>query len=133
MIVLDASAAVEWLLVREGARSVADRFRDPDVIVHAPSLLGVEVTAALRGLVLGGHASPERASLALSDLASADITQHDPTPLLPRAWELRSNLTPYDAVYVALAEVLDARLVTGDARIARAPGLRTSIDVITTT
>lgn len=132
MIVLDASAAVEWLLVRDGAEAVADRLRDPEVTVQAPSLLGVEVTAALRGLVLGGHASPERASLALSDLASADITLHDPTPLLPRAWELRSNLTPYDAVYVALAEVLDASLVTADAHIARAPGLRATIDVITT-
>lgn len=132
MIVLDASAAVEWLLVREGARSVADHFRDPDVMVHAPSLLGVEVTAALRGLVLGGHASPERASLALSDLMSTDITLHDPTALLPRAWELRSNLTPYDAVYVALAEVLEASLVTADARIARAPGLRVRVDAIAT-
>ena len=129
---LDASAAVEWLLVRAGAPSVADHLRDPDVQVHAPSLLGVEVTAALRGLVLGGHASPERATLALSDLASADIAQHDPSPLLPRAWELRGDLTPYDAVYVAIAEVLEASLVTADARIAGAPGLRARIDVIAT-
>lgn len=130
MIVLDASAAVEWLLVRDGAAAVADRFRDPDVIVHAPSLLGVEVAAALRGLVLGRHTTAARASIALSDLTSADITLHDPTPLLARAWDLRNNLTPYDAVYVALAEVLDATLVTIDARIARAPGLRTEIDVV---
>lgn len=129
---LDASAAVEWLLVREGAQSVADRFRDPDVMVHAPSLLGVEVTAALRGLVLGGHTTAERGAQALSDLESADITLHDPTPLLPRVWELRGNLTPYDAVYVALAEVLEASLVTADARIARAPRLRASVDVIAT-
>lgn len=129
---LDASAAVEWLLVREGAQSVADRFRDPDVMVHAPSLLGVEVTAALRGLVLGGHTTAERGAQALSDLESADITLHDPTPLLPRVWELRGNLTPYDAVYVALAEALDAPVVTADARIARAPGPRATIDVIAT-
>lgn len=130
MIVLDASAAVEWLLVRAGAEQVADRFRDPEVTVHAPSILGVEVAAALRGLVLGRHASADRASLALEDLTSADITLHDPTPLLPRAWELRDNLTPYDAVYVALAEVLDAPLVTMDARIARAAGVHAQIDVI---
>jgi predicted nucleic acid-binding protein len=131
VIVLDASAAVEWLLGRVAATSVADRFRNPDVTVHAPSLLGVEVAAALRGLVLARHMSAARASVALTDLTSADIALHDPTPLLARAWELRSDLTPYDAVYVALAEVLDAVLVTTDARIARAPGLRAEIDVVT--
>jgi predicted nucleic acid-binding protein len=131
VIVLDASAAVEWLLVRDAATAVADRFTDPDVTVHAPSLLGVEVAAALRGLVLARHTTAARASVALTDLASAGIALHDPTPLLPRAWELRGNLTPYDAVYVALAEVLDAVLVTTDARIARAPGLRAAVDVVT--
>jgi len=132
VIVLDASAAVEWLLVRDASAVVAARLEDPDVTVHAPSLLGVEVAAALRCLVLGGHASPERASTALTDLMSADIALHDPTPLLPRAWELRDNLTPYDAVYVALAELIDAPLVTTDARIQRAPGLRARVDVIAT-
>lgn len=130
MIVLDASAAVEWLLVRDAAAAVADRFSDPDVSVHAPSLLGVEVAAALRGLVRGRHTTSARASIALTDLASADISFHDPMPLLPRAWDLRHNLTPYDAVYVALAEVLDAILVTTDARIAGAPGLRAEVDVV---
>ena len=132
MIVLDASAAVEWLLVRDAAAAVADRFRDPDIAVHAPSLLGVEVAAALRGLVLARQTTSDRASMALSDLTSADITLHDPTPLLQRAWDLRNNLTPYDAVYVALAEVLDATLVTTDARIARAPGVRAEVDVVAT-
>ena len=131
MIVLDASAAVEWLLARPDAPAVATRINDPDVALHAPSLLGVEVAAALRGLVRGGHASPERAVTALEDLAAAGIALHDPSPLLPRAWELRDNLTPYDAVYVALAEVLDATLVTADARIARAPGLHAPVDVVT--
>lgn len=130
MIVLDASAAVEWLLVRDGAAAVADRLRDPDVSVHAPAHLGVEVAAALRGLVLGKHVAAPRASTALDDLAAADVTVHDPTPLLARAWELRDNLTPYDAVYVALAEVLGATLVTADGRIARASGVRATIDVV---
>lgn len=83
--------------------------------------------------MLGGHARVDRAATALKDLATADITLHDPTPLLPRAWDLRNNLTPYDAVYVALSEVLDATLLTMDARIARAPGLRTAVDVVTAT
>lgn len=132
MIVLDASAAVEWLLARDAAPAVADRFRNPDITVHAPSLLGVEVAAALRGLVLARHTTPERALVALTDLTSTDVALYDPTPLLPRAWELRNNLTPYDAVYVALAEVLGATLVTTDARIAGAPGLRAEVDVVTT-
>ncbi len=132
MIVIGASATVEWLLARKAAEAVADRFRDPSVTVHSPSLLGVEVAAALRVLVLGSHATPHRASLALTDLMSADIALHDPTPLLPRAWELTHNLTPYDAVYVALAEVLGATLVTTNARIAQAPGLRATIDVVRT-
>ncbi|WP_068399519.1 type II toxin-antitoxin system VapC family toxin [Kribbia dieselivorans] len=132
MIVLDSSAVVEWLLVRRGATAVRERLRDPAVTAHAPSLLGVEVVAALRGLVLGGYASPARAALALSDLTSADIEFYDPSPLLNRAWQLRDNLTPYDAVYVALAEVLGAVLVTADARISRAPGVRCDVDVIVT-
>ena len=132
MIVLDASAAVEWLLARDAAHAVADRFRDPDVTVHAPSLLGVEVAAALRGLVMSHHTTADRASVALTDLTSADFALYDPTPLLPRAWELRNNLTPYDAVYVALAEVLGATLVTTDARVAGAPGLRAEVDVVPT-
>lgn len=130
MIVLDASAAIEWLLVRDGAAAVATHLSDPEVAVHAPSILGVEVTAALRGLVLGGHASAERASIALADLRASDIALHDPTPLLPRTWELRDNLTPYDAVYVALAEVLGATLVTADGRIGRASGTRARIETI---
>lgn len=132
MIVLDASAAVEWLLVRDAADAVAARFADPDVSVHAPSLLGVEVAAALRGLVLARHTTPDRASLALNDLTSGDISLHDPTPVLGRAWQLRDNLTIYDAVYVALAETLDATLVTTDARIAAAPGVRATVDVVRT-
>jgi predicted nucleic acid-binding protein len=86
----------------------------------------------LRGIALAGHTTPGRASVALNDLMTADIPLHDPAPLLPRAWDLRDNLTPYGAVYVALAGVLEATLVTTDARIARAPGLRTEIDVVPT-
>lgn len=130
MIVLDSSAAVEWLLGRAAASVVAGHLADPDTSVHALSLLGVEVASSLRRLVLGGHMPPSRGALALADLGATDITLHDPTPLLPRAWELRENLSAYDAVYVALAEALGATLVTGDARIARAPGTAVAVDVI---
>jgi predicted nucleic acid-binding protein len=130
VIVLDASAVVEWLLVRPSAVRVAELMADPDVQVHAPSLLGVEVAGAIRGLVLGGHASPDRGRQAIEDFVSMDISLHDPTPLLLRAWELRDNLSAYDAVYVALAEVLEAKLVTSDAKLAGAPGLRVPVDLI---
>lgn len=89
MIVLDSSAVVEWLLLREGAATVSERLCDADVSVHAPSILGVEVAAALRGLVLGRQATEQRAATALSDLLDAGIALHDPSPLLRRAWELR--------------------------------------------
>ncbi|HEY0949533.1 type II toxin-antitoxin system VapC family toxin [Nocardioides sp.] len=116
--------------MRDAAAAVADRFRDPEVTVHAPSLLGVEVAGVLRGLVRAGDTTATRASVALDDLDAADIALHDPTPLLQRVWDLRDDLTTYDAVYVALAEVLDATLVTTDVRIAKAPGLRARVDVV---
>lgn len=130
MIVLDASATVEWLLGRQGASHVADLIADPDVSLHAPSYLAVEVMSALRGLTAGGHASAERAEVALKDLAATGIETHDPAPLISRAWQLRHNLSAYDAVYVALAEVLDATLVTRDARISKAPGLLAPVIVV---
>ena len=130
MIVLDSSAAVEWLLGRAAASVVAGHLGNPDTSVHAPSLLGVEVASALRRLVLGGHMPPSRGETAIADLSATDTTLHDPTPLLPRAWELRANLSAYDAVYVALAEALEATLVTGDARIAGAPGVMAAVDVV---
>ena len=127
---LDSSAAVEWLLGRPASSEVAARFADPDLAVHAPTLLGVEVASALRRLVLGGHMPAGRGAIALDDLRATDICFHDPLPLLPRAWELRANLSASDAVYVALAEALGATLVTGDARIARAPGTSIAVDVV---
>jgi len=130
VIVLDASAAVEWLLGRPAAPEVAAHLADPDTIINAPSTLGVEVASAMRGLVRGGYADPERGRQAISDLSDADIVLHDPSPLLQRAWQVRDNLSIYDGVYVALAEVLDATLVTGDARVARAPGVTAAVDVI---
>lgn len=130
MIVLDASAAVEWLLGRPAAHHVASRLADEEISLHAPSFLGVEVSQALRRLTAGGHMSAERARLAISDLLAADIVMHDPNVLLERIWHWRDNLSAYDAAYVALAEALDATLLTADARIARAPGINGSVEVV---
>jgi predicted nucleic acid-binding protein len=131
VIVADASVVVAALLSTSGAGARArERLRqDPDV--HVPHLLDVEVTAALRRRVRLGHTDVEVATQVLGDLADFAAIRWDHEPLLRRAWELRENITAYDAVYIVLAEMLDAQLVTGDARLARAPGIRCPVDVLT--
>ena len=130
MIVLDSSAAVEWLLGRAGASDVIQHIGAPETSIHAPSILPVEVMSAVRGLVLGGHATSRRGLEVVEDLESVGVSYHEPAPLLARAWELRSHLSTYDATYVALAEVLGAVLVTADRRISRAPGVQARVAVV---
>ena len=125
MIVLDASALVQALLQDAAARA---RLRADEL--HAPFLIDSEVLSALRGHFQGGRLSGADAELAIADLARLDLSRHSAVPLADRVWELRSNLTAYDACYVALAERLGGDLVTGDARIARAPGLRCKVEVL---
>ncbi|MGL4744343.1 MAG: type II toxin-antitoxin system VapC family toxin [Dermatophilaceae bacterium] len=122
MIVLDASAVVEFVLGRPRAALVADRIADPDLTLHAPHLHSIETAQVVRRYVLAGTVTAERGSDALADLVDLDITAHDHEPLLPRIWRLRDNATAYDAAYLALAEVLQAPLVTLDARMARSSG-----------
>lgn len=131
MIVADASVVVAALLSSSGAGARArERLRaDPDL--HAPHLLDVEVTAALRRRVRLGQTHPDTAAGVLDDLSDLAATRWDHEPLLRRVWELRENITTYDACYVVLAEMLGAELVTSDARLARAPGLRCTVDVLT--
>lgn len=130
MIVVDASVIVASLLSTAGAGALArERLRlDPDLQV--PHLLDVEVAAALRRRVRLGQTDLALATEALADLADLAALRWDHEPLLARVWELRENVTAYDAVYVALAEALDAPLVTSDARLARAPGLSCQVQVL---
>jgi len=130
VIVLDASAAVELVLRLPLGDAVAARLADPDQAVHAPHLLAVEVAQVVRRYVQGGELRPERGEEALRDLADLDVVHHPHEPLLPTIWRLRSNLTAYDAAYVALAEALDAPLLTLDARLARSPGHAARIELI---
>ena len=131
MIVVDASALLEFLLQTPlGTRVEARLFRDQDEF-HAPHLADVEVTQGLRRLVRTGEVSPDRAADVMADLADFDLHRHPHLDLLTRAWKLRENVTAYDACYVVLAEMLDAQLVTSDVRLARAPGLRCAVDVLT--
>ncbi|MGH9130043.1 MAG: type II toxin-antitoxin system VapC family toxin [Acidimicrobiales bacterium] len=131
MIVADASVALAALLSTSGAGARArERLRaDPDL--HAPHLLDVEVASALRRRVRLGQTGVARAATALDDLAQLAALRWDHAPLLRRAWALRDNLTTYDAVYVALAEALDGSLITADAHLARSPGLRCRVEVLT--
>lgn len=124
MIVLDASAVAEWLLGRPLGDLVAARIADPDETLHAPHLLTIEVAQVVRRYVAAGHLDAVRGALALEDLAALDVSLHAHEPLLPRIWQMRDNVTAYDAAYLALAEVLDATLLTLDAKLASAPGHR---------
>ena len=130
MIVVDASALLEFLLQTAlGTRVEARLFRDRDEF-HAPHLADVEVTQGLRRLVRAGEVSPARAAEAIADLADLDLHRHPHVDLLMRAWKLRENITAYDAMYVALAEALDAPLVTCGRPLASTAGHGATIEAI---
>lgn len=130
MIVVDASALLEFLLQTPlGARVEARLFRDGEAF-HAPHLVDVEVTQGLRRLVRAGEVSAPRAAEALEDLSDLDLHRHAHLALVTRAWQLRENVTAYDAMYVALAEALDATMVTCDAPLAKAAGRHARIEAI---
>ena len=128
MIVIDASAIVEFVSQQPMNRDLARRILGGETF-HAPHLLDVEVTHALRGLVSRNAISSDRASDARADAADLRIVRYPHVPLLGRAWELRDTLSTYDGVYVALAEALQAPLVTCDARLARASGHDAQIEL----
>jgi predicted nucleic acid-binding protein len=130
VIVVDASALLEFLLQTPlGTRVEARLFQDRDEL-HSPHLIDVEVTQGLRRLVRAGEVSAARAAEAIQDLIDLDLHRHAHLDLLTRAWKLRENVTAYDAMYVALAEALDATVVTCDTPLAKAPGHRAHIEVI---
>jgi predicted nucleic acid-binding protein len=130
LIVLDASAAVALLLNADGGPVVSARIAEPAESLHAPHLLAVEVAQVMRRYVATGAVAAEVAESALADLTMLDIAHYEHEHLLPRVWELRANLTAYDAVYVALSEVLDAPLLTFDRRLAAAPGHYADIELL---
>ena len=130
MIVLDASVVVELLLDTTTGRRVALLVGDAAIALHVPHLLDVEVVSALRRLVRDGSLDHEDAEAAIGDLMALDLQRHSHEALLERAWALRANVTTYDAVYVALAEALNATLLTCDSKLARAPGSEVRVELI---
>jgi predicted nucleic acid-binding protein len=129
VIVLDASAAIDWLLQTSAGQRIEQRIYSHNESLHAPHLLDLEVGQVLRRLVREGAVSAHRADQAIEDLLDLQISRYPHFVLLPRIWQLRHNLSAYDAAYVVLAEQLGARLLTRDARLASASGHTAPIEV----
>ena len=130
MIVLDASAMVSILLdPGPDAEPIRERVESPGESLHVPHLLNIEVLNVLRRQTLRGILAEERGATVLQDLESIRMIRYPHAPLLERIWNLRGNLTPYDAAYIALAEALDAPLVTTDTRLAQARGNHATVEL----
>jgi predicted nucleic acid-binding protein len=130
MIVVDASVLVEALLHTPSSEAVKARIFDVREVLHAPHVIDLEIGQVFRRFVAAGDMAPERGRLALADLAAMPMIRHAHGLLMSRVWELRGNLSAYDAAYVALAEALAAPLVTRDRRLAAAPGHRARIELL---
>ncbi len=129
MIVVDASVVVS-ALADDGPDGDRARVRLRGEKLAAPHLIDVEVASAWRRLAAAGDLDRRRVELAMADLLALRLERVPHGRLLGRCWELRSNLTVYDAVYVALAEALDVTLLTADKRLATAPGTRCPVEVL---
>lgn len=129
MLVVDASVLAP-ALADDGADGDAARARLRGHTLLAPELIDLEVASAFRRQVLVQDLDARRAGLAMADLVDLPLRRAPHRRLLGRCWELRENLTLYDAVYVALAELGDVVLVTADVRLSRAPGIRCQVEVL---
>jgi predicted nucleic acid-binding protein len=124
-VVVDASALIDALL-HDGAV----RERIATASLHAPELIDAEVLSVLRRLVLADQLAEVHGRLALETASQLGLRRHPTRELWPRAWQLRANLSAYDALYVALAEQLELPLLTADGRVARAPGITCRVELI---
>jgi predicted nucleic acid-binding protein len=129
VIVLDASAAIDWLLQTAVGQQIETRIYARGDSLHAPHLLDLEVAQVLRRLERESSVSAQRADLALQDLQDLRVTRYPHYVFLPHIWRLRHNLTAYDAAYVALADKLGATLITRDARLASAAAPDLSVEL----
>jgi predicted nucleic acid-binding protein len=130
VIVADASALFDMLRRRPTAAAIEARLLGSGLAVHVPHLLDAEIAHVVRRHAAGGDVNPDRGCELLTDLLNLPLQRHAHDWLLPRVWELRHNLSAHDAVYIALAEALDAPLVTRDGRLAAAPGHGAKVEVM---
>ena len=130
MIVTDASVVLELLLRTPASLAAEARLLGSGETLHAPHLLDVEVAQVLRRYAARNEISAARGRLGLELLARLPITRYPHESLLPRIWALRTNLTAYDAAYIALAEGLGATLLTRDERLSTATGSRAKIELV---
>jgi predicted nucleic acid-binding protein len=130
VIVVDASALLESLLGTPNSDAVEERLFQSQQPLHVPHLIDLEIAQVLRRYEAAGLIQLGHGHAALSVFAELSLHRHSHHVLLPRVWELRNNLTAYDAVYVALAEALDAPLVTRDRRLGNAAGHRARIELV---
>jgi len=130
LIVLDASAALELLLNGPLSGNVSQRVLNIDVSIHAPHLIDLEVAQVLRRFVRTNTIDEPRAFQAFADLEALRITRYPHQLLLPGVWALRNNVTAYDASYLVLAELLDAKLITCDAAQATVPRYEHRVDLV---
>ena len=130
MIVLDASVVVELLLRLPSTEKIEKRIEEELHQLHAPELLDVEVVQVIRRLSLTKSITEYRAETALIDLVEMPLERYSHLPLVNRIWELRKNVSAYDAAYVALAEVLNCSLLTLDKRLAPATGLHSIVELV---
>ena len=129
-MVLDASGVVELLLNTASGRRLSARLLAETEGVHVPHLIDAEIAQVLRRFVLLGLLDARSGAAALRRWQDFDVDRYPHEPLLNRVWELRANVTAYDATYLALAEALSMVFVTGDRRLARVPGARTAIELV---
>jgi predicted nucleic acid-binding protein len=129
VIVVDASALLEVLLNRAAAARLRWRLFAPKETLHAPHLLDVEVLQVLRRYSLRSELSDQDADAVIRIYGSLPIARYTHEPLLERAWQMRANVTAYDAIYIALAEALGAVFVTSDVRLAKSVANHVRVEV----
>jgi len=129
LIVLDASAAVDWLLATPAGQLIEKRIYTSHESLYAPHIFDLEVVQVFRRLAQQGIVSSLRASEGIQDLLALRVVRYPHLIFVPRIWQLRNNLSAYDAAYIALAENLAAPLITRDARLAGVPGHSALVEV----
>jgi len=132
LVVLDASALIELVLSTATGKKLTERLAAPTQSLHVPHVADLEVLSVLRREMRAGRIDAQRANNARQHLLELDLERHAHEPLVERIWALRDNLSAYDAAYVALAEALDCPLISRDAHLAGAPGIRCRIETLAT-